>query len=286
MASIEAAALVVLLVMGRCSSFQSPLASGARSRGRFLSSPGVFASLVSQESPPGTSLDSEAIRLKEELIALASATRRGFSASRSDRNKAKQIINDLASNNPSDEPVAAYYEGGDNSAGGARPSLAGKWTLIYTDAPDITGLEGGPFSSAKLGRIGQECNPPSIKNVIEWQRPDWASSLPFSGGESSRVLQKVCCEGTATKEKPSTVDLKIAGLELSGVNDGEDAGEGAFFNGPASFLESNPVKLQGLLTAPFGKFEILYLDDGMRITKTIQGFYAVNIRESKEDEWF
>lgn len=83
MASIEAATLVVLLVIGRCSSFQSPLASGARRRDRFVSSSGVLASLVSEESPPGTSVDSEAIRLKEELIALASATRRGVSGGNS-----------------------------------------------------------------------------------------------------------------------------------------------------------------------------------------------------------
>ena len=126
-----------------------------------------------------------------------------------------------------------------------------------------------------------------IKNVIEWQRPDWASSLPFSGGDSSRVLQKVCVVGTSTKENPKLVDLKLAGFELSGVNDNDDnavEGSTSFFNGPAGFLESNPVKLQGPLTAPFGKFEILYLDDGMRITKTFQGFFAVNIRE--ENAWF
>ncbi len=173
-------------------------------------------------------------------------------------------------------------------------TLAGKWTLIYTDAPDITSLEGGPLSTAKLGRIGQECEPPMIKNVIEWSRPDWAASLPFSGGESSRVLQKVCCEGSSTPNNPKMVDLKLVGLELSGMNGGTDSGErgedsnglSAFFNGPAALLESNPVKLQGPLTAPFGKFDILYLDDDLRITKTYQGFFAVNIREEDGNEWF
>jgi len=250
----------------------------------------LSSSLVSEESTTTTiSLDPEAIQLKDDLIALANKTSRGFSATRSDRNKAKTIINNLAKYSPSDEPAAAYYT--DNSNEANRSTLAGKWTLIYTDAPDITSLEGGPLSTAKLGRIGQECNPPSIKNVIEWTRPEWASSLPFSGGESSRVLQKVCCEGSATKDNPRQVDLKIAGLELSGVNNNDDDGSGknagiggSLFNGPAGFFESNPVKLQGPLTAPFGKFEILYLDDGMRITKTYQGYYAVNVRD--ENEWF
>jgi hypothetical protein len=170
-------------------------------------------------------------------------------------------------------------------------TLSGKWTLIYTDAPDITSLDGGPFATAKLGRIGQECNPPSIKNVIEWTRPDWASSLlPFvRDDESSRVLQKVCCEGSATQQNPKSVDLKLVGLEIlgmQGMDSGDDnsAGFDSFLGGPAALFERNPVKLQGLLTAPFGKFEILYLDDDMRITKTYQGYVAVNVREA--NPWF
>ncbi len=49
-------------------------------------------------------------------------------------------------------------------------------------------------------------------------------------------------------------------------------------------LESNPVRLQGPLTATFGRFKILYLDNGMHITRAYQGYYAVNVRG--EDEWF
>ena len=165
--------------------------------------------------------------------------------------------------------------------------------MIYTDAPDITSLDSsGPFATAKLGRIGQECNPPSIKNVIEWQRPDWAANLPFSGSESSRVLQKVCCEGVAKSDKPTTVDLSIVGLEINGrESSSEDSSSSnglidSILNGPSAFFESNPIALSGPLTAPFGKFDILYLDGDMRITKTYQGYYAVNTRISKEDEWF
>ena len=215
-----------------------------------------------------------------------------FAASRSDRNKAKEIINSLSKYSPCNQPAAAYFQ---NSEGSAmmnnRSTLAGKWTLIYTDAPDIISLDGGPFATAKLGRVGQECNPPSIKNVIEWIRPDWASSLPFlSDDESSRVLQKVCCEGSSTQQNPKTVDLKIVGLELIGSR-GSESGDGnsrggfnAIFGGPAALFESNPVMLQGPLSAPFGKFEILYLDHEMRITKTFQGYIAVNIRE--DNPWF
>jgi hypothetical protein len=134
---------------------------------------------------------------------------------------------------------------------------------------------------AKLGKIGQECNPPFIKNVIEWKRPDWASSLPFSGSESSRVLQKVCCKGSSNKRKPTEVDLKLVGLEIVAVDN--NTLDNSQSSGPAALFENLPVKLEGP-SLTFGKFNILYLDDEMRITRTYQGFTAVNIREDKE--WF
>lgn len=292
-ATFAAASLSLSLMCRPCSSFSlRALAFAGAGRTQFrrgVSSSPTMASSVVEEAVTGVVPDPEAARLKDDLIALAAATRRGFSASRSDRERAKRIIGDLSGRSPSDEPASAYYGGGGGSDN--RASLAGKWTLVYTDAPDITSLEGGPLSTAKLGRIGQECFPPSIKNVIEWRRPDWASSLPFSaaGGEGSRVIQKVCCEGSATSKGPKTVDLKLLGLELSGASDGGADGAGAgglsaLLKGPAALLEDNPVKLQGPLTAPFGKFDILYLDDDMRITRTYQGYYAVNIRE--EEDWF
>ena len=73
-------------------------------------------------------------------------------------------------------------------------------------------------------------------------------------------------------DTPNAVDLKIVGLELSGTSEGDnnndEGGSSAFLNGPAAFFENNPVELKGPLTAPFGKFEVLFLDDGMRIPPT------------------
>ena len=226
-------------------------------------------------------------QLKDDLVALATSTRRGLVASRKDRDRAKRIIHELSKLSPTDEPAAAYYTNNNAQATSEDgPSLAGKWTLLYTDAPDITSLD-SPVSIQKLGRIGQECNPPLIKNVIEWKRPDWASSFPFSGDDNSRILQKVVTEGSSSPADNPTVDLKLVGFEISGTNDNGSIGsdKGGMFKsfGPAAFFEQNPIKLQGPLKGPFGKFDILYLDDDMRITKTYQVYYAVNIRE---EEWF
>ena len=198
--------------------------------------------------------------------------------------------------NPTEEPARSYYEGNssDDSGGAGSADLSGKWTLVYTDARDITTLDsGGPFAPSKLGRIGQECSPPVIKNVIEWKKPDWATALPFSGGDDARVLQKVCCEGVAKREDPRTVDLKIVGLDIVG-DQGETKQSSEIASdivkriqgGPAGLVGESPIEVRGFVKPPFGKFEILYLDEQMRIIQTYQGYLAVNVRQTPGEEWF
>ena len=226
-------------------------------------------------------MDPEAVRIQKELLKLAESTNRGFSASSTERKRARELIFDLARFNPTAEPAAPYYE--TSSATTSGPTLAGTWTLVYTDAPDITSLENsGPL--AKLGRIGQECDPPLIKNVIEWQRPDWSKSLPFSGSDDSRVFQKVCTEATASPDNPFMVNLKLVGIEVVGRGGNTTSLEETIQQGPAAWFQANPVELRGPLTAPFGQFEVLYLDDRLRIIKTGQNYVAVNMRN--EVDWF
>ena len=82
---------------------------------------------------------------------------------------------------------------------------------------------------------------------------------------------------------PTVVDLKLVGLEIiSGASENE--GGMIDSSGPASFFQNFPVTLEGPLSLTFGQFEVLYLDDDMRITRTFQGFTAVNVRE--KTEWF
>ena len=200
----------------------------------------------------------------------------------------------MARCNPTPEPASPYYTDRQGTNEQSEISLAGKWNLIYTDAPDITGLDTSrnPFSTAQLGRIGQECNPPYIKNVIEWRRPDWAKDLPFSGSDDSRILQKVVTSASATPEKPLNVDLKVAGLELESGdnnncnNDGDLVSTIRNLGLPAGLLSQNPIDLKGPLNPPFGQFEILYLDEEIRIIKTGQSYLAVNRRINDGEEWF
>lgn len=236
------------------------------------------------EVDPSTMLE----RLKEEIASLGLKTERGFKSTESEKQKARKLAFQIAQFNPTLEPAACYYPSSrDTRVQGDSLGLEGLWTLIYTDAPDITSLAQNNF--AVLGRIGQECNPPYIRNVIEWSRPSWAELLPFSGTEQSRVLQKVVTEAEASSNRPCFVNLKLAGIEV--ITDSFDdtnsnilqslEGKGLL----STILNKNPVRLQGPLTAPFGEFEILYLDRDIRIIQTGQGYLAINRRMSPESSW-
>jgi hypothetical protein len=242
--------------------------------------------------------------LKDELFAMADQTNRGFHASAQEKSQMKDMVYELARFNPSKYPAREYYErsisipiGGNGHEGYA---ISGKWTLIYTDAPDITGLDTSrnPLATAKLGRIGQECSPPYIKNVIEWLRPTWAINLPFSGTDTSRILQKVVTSASAIPSKPLLVELKVAGLELAaGDSSTSTTTMSSTFTDflqriqdqgiPEAILSLQPIDLKGPFNPPFGYFEILYLDEDLRLIRTSQNYLAANRRiQQKNDEWF
>jgi hypothetical protein len=240
--------------------------------------------------------------IKDQLKSLSHRTNRGFQSSSEDRKTAKELIYQLAQYSRSSDPARPYYDRKYNIDGmddDSTPTISGKWELIYTDAPDITGLDTSrnPFSTAKLGRIGQECSPPYIKNVIEWLRPDWADGLPFSGSSNSRVLQKVVTSALASPDKPLLVDLKVAGLEINAASTPTAAIPDETSNNvfgriqkdgiPSVIFSVLPVDLKGPLNPPFGQFEILYIDDELRVIRTGQNYLAANMRiQNEEDQWF
>lgn len=233
------------------------------------------------------SSSSEVMQLKEELMMISNATDRGFTATAQQVKQARELIFHLSSFNPTKEPAKPYYSE-NNTYTIDQPSLAGKWTLIFSDAPDITGLSRNGL--AELGRIGQDCSPPYIKNVIEWKRPNWATGFPLSGPTDARILQKVVTKASASSEKPTLVYLELKGFQV-----GTDAGtEGNLVESiqkkglVAGLLAASPFNLPDFFTAPFGQFEVLYLDEDLRVTRTGQNYITVNVRNNLEDEkpWF
>ena len=104
------------------------------------------------------------------------------------------------------------------------------------------------------------------------------------------------------------VDLKVAGFELEAGSDRHDdddddehshdgqttaKGNNDWMSRiqkdglPAGLLSLNPVDLKGPMNPlPFGQFEILYLDEELRMIRTGQNYLAVNRRLEPEEEWF
>mmetsp|Transcript_64690 Transcript_64690/g.145935 ORF Transcript_64690/g.145935 Transcript_64690/m.145935 type:complete len:253 (+) Transcript_64690:118-876(+) len=226
---------------------------------------GRSPSLRASRDPGGST--TKALSLVEELTELGAQTDRGFRAGASDRKRAKLIAEELKGVCPCSEPASAFYAAGVPSPPG-ESSLLGRWKLIYTDAPDITGLEaqGGPF--AQLGRIGQECSGESstIANVITWRPAGWIRD-GLSSTRDDIVEQRVVLRAASKPSAPRRVELFVEGLDIF----------------PKTVLGRafDPVEVRGPLSGqiPFGAFEIIYLDDTFRVVRTGQGCLAVNARD-------
>ena len=266
--------------------------------------------------------DDDAVQVwREKILALAFRTMCGFRATPTDRQRMKYLIQQLsAAKNftAAREPTAAYYyhsdgDDDDNDDGNEKherpsssspPSLIGKWTLVYTDAPDILGLADGD-TLARVQRIGQECRDggTTIINVIEWVPPVWLGALPTSIGGTGRerILQKVITRASANPGAPYRVDLSLRGIEVVLAPDpNHRRRDDASWNVPSpsassssstkgllpSWLRQRPIRLQGPWTAPLGSFDILYLDDEIRIIRTDRGYYSINKRNTPRDAWF
>jgi hypothetical protein len=205
--------------------------------------------------------------IREELIRICHETNRGFGASQKERRNVEKVIKDLVAL-AVDADIQTALQSYNDSSNSENSLLRGKWTLVYTDAPDILTLDSrSPISLSEMGRIGQDCtNPPILQNVIEWKKPGW---IPDNDALPARVLQKVTCRGKASSQKKNKVDLNILGARL--VNPDTDQ----------ELVSENPIGL------PFGAFTLLYIDSELRITRTNQNYYAVNTRDADfETEWF
>jgi hypothetical protein len=241
----------------------------------------------------GAAASTAASQWKEKIRALAFRTKAGFDATATDRQRMAYLIEQLAAYNPTTEPAASYYATTASSSNTPpnSPTLAGKWTLVYTDAPDILSLadgSGGPLGG-KLDAIGQECAPPYIRNVISWRRPAWASVVLRDDDPDGRVLQKVVTQASATPAQPCRVNLVLKGLEFCADNidqPDEEETRSTEKSSPWPNLLSQPLKLSGPASLPFGSFTILYLDDELRIVRTNQGYYAMNERNTDATAWF
>lgn len=223
------------------------------------------------------------------LLDLLAPLDRGFRASQEQKKAVAAAINVLASS--SQQSV---------------PDISGDWELIYTDAPDILGLDAqaGPFLTCT--RIGQQISEAegTIANVIEYGPRAWATSL-VRQSKGDRLQQRVITSFARRTDEPLKVDLKIKGAALL----------------PKQILGISlqafpPLKLEGILQPPFGSFEVLYCEGpegprltdaaaepeleaacdleelsefgrcaSIRVVRTQQGYFAINRRMAEGDGW-
>lgn len=207
---------------------------------------------------------------RDELLDAVRLLDRGFTATAEDRKRITSMLLNLADLNPTANPGAAYFDPEllttDDLLADAE-LLKGRWTLVYTDAPDITSLNDNPVS--EVGRIGQECDSTArtIKNIIQWRPRSWLRLGPLAEDE---VEQRVVLKAKSTPGAPKKVDLFVEGLDLS----------------PKALLgqawTGEDFELRGPLSGqiPFGTFNVLFLDDVLRVVRTAQGYFAVNVRDN------
>lgn len=170
---------------------------------------------------------------RAKLLEMIAPLERGFKASGQQRKEVSAAIETLAAST-SQQFI---------------PDISGDWELVYTDAPDILGLE-SPLTACP--RIGQQISEVdgTIANVIEYQpRIDvWPVSL-FSQAKGDLLQQRVVTSFTRRADEPTKVDLKIKGAafapkQILGV----------------SLSSLPPLRLEGPLQPPFGTFEVLYCE--------------------------
>ena len=195
------------------------------------------------------------------LDALAPLGYAGFDASAKQRREVESLLKDLIALNPNPQPAVGA-------------SLDGDWELIYSDAPDITGLaNSGPLLA--LRRVGQQIDADAgtIQNVIEYGPRSWLPGLDLANARED-VLQQRVLLSYSVAEDGRRCRLQISGLQL----------------GARQLLGTNlrstpPLTLKGFVEAPFGDFTCLYNDGDVRVVRTLQGYYGVNRRCPKGRGW-
>jgi len=210
------------------------------------------ASAVSATADAGT-----APTAAEALLDAVRGLDRGMAASAADRKRVNALIDDCAAVNPTlGRGADAVAELGTST-----------WSLLYTDAPDILGIRGGPL--ARVDRIGQEITPSEnrIANVIEYCPSEAALRLGGALVRGDRVTQRVLL-GYETSGG-DLVDLKLQGISLT---------PNMFLGQSVSPSRKLAGGFGGQIPAPtFGAFDYVYFDGIVRIVKTKQGWVSINV---------
>lgn len=223
---------------------------------------GNFADSTTQGAHSAETMELDAAR--EELIESLRPLKAGFRSTAEERREANSR-------------VEAFVKRFGDLPGAQAGRLEGQWRLLYTDAPDILGLRGGPLS--ELDFIGQDIDETSgtCDNVIRYRPSDQMQSLFQGLGQDiseDRLEQRVLLS-FEKKAGSNRVEQKIKGTKIVPLS---------LLGGRVTDAWAPPLGGTGFLSLPFGSYNLLYNDDKMRIVRTNtglpQGYYAINERIS------
>ena len=140
-------------------------------------------------------------------------------------------------------------------AGYAMPLMSPKeYQLLYTDAPDLLGFQGGPLS--QLVSIKQKLiNTNEMEIVLEYKPSDGIATIAGSflpDIQDDRLQQTITME--YDKQPMNKIDTKIKGTKIEGTRFG-----------------NNLPPLNSPTALPFGSFKVLFHDGDLCIQQTTQG---------------
>ena len=244
MAGLLNALVSLLLLVTGASCFVVP-GDGSRTRNFSVLYEGLDDDV--EIAPPSSS---RVERLKRDMLEMGASFDRGFGASPRAREKAKQIISDLESENQ--EMNAARHISGNPSTNDEASPLTGRWRLIWTTATDVLGLGASPI--ATVGAIYQFFDPPIVTNVIDFL-PRIQNLLPPPLVQNSMPRAQVQTRASPREGMPNRVGLDFERVELKPVELlGQDVG---------NFLPPFGFDLPKLFEVPddVGYFDVTFLDD-------------------------
>eukprot|EP00931_Biecheleriopsis_adriatica_P012101 TRINITY_DN113203_c0_g1_i1.p1 TRINITY_DN113203_c0_g1~~TRINITY_DN113203_c0_g1_i1.p1 ORF type:complete len:280 (+),score=18.86 TRINITY_DN113203_c0_g1_i1:23-841(+) len=187
-----------------------------------------------------------AATLKEQVIKKGAELQRGTSMTAKESGRFRELLLELAALNPTSKPAEAWGTVPGTS------SLLGKWELVWSDAPDVARPESVKTEQEiALDGTGRR----TITNIVEVPLP-WGTV-------------ELGVETLAMVTSSSEIDLKIRGI------DAKKSDSWPWFVPFINIFDLIPKSENG---SPFGSFQVLYLDESLRITKTNSGYYAVNKR--------
>eukprot|EP00929_Paragymnodinium_shiwhaense_P113908 TRINITY_DN82212_c0_g1_i1.p1 TRINITY_DN82212_c0_g1~~TRINITY_DN82212_c0_g1_i1.p1 ORF type:complete len:274 (+),score=30.27 TRINITY_DN82212_c0_g1_i1:70-891(+) len=211
------------------------------------------ATQSSSSSAPPTAADPSAEKraaLLAEIQAAAKRTDRGTAMSAQERRDIRRLLTDLARLNPTARPAEAW----DNPPGA---TLVGEWNLIWSDAPDVARP-----SDVKVGQRIEIADDgrKTVTNVVD---------VPLPVLTNVGAVTNLNVITRANPVSSSRVDLRIVGI---------DAARGSEWPAWLPFLNLFSLLPKNQDGSPFGAFDVLYLDDEFRITRTNSGYFSINQR--------